>query len=141
MAIREHPDTGTVLMCDFGGGFRVPEMVKRRPVVVISPKIRNRPGLCTVVPLSTTAPTPAMEYHCQIDLDPPLPEKWVSLGLWIKGDMICSVSLDRLDFIRTGKHDDGRRKYYFHKLPRQTISGIRGCILAGLGLSHLTKHL
>ncbi|MEQ9178418.1 MAG: type II toxin-antitoxin system PemK/MazF family toxin, partial [Nitratireductor sp.] len=34
-------------MCDFNTGFRVPEMVKRRPVVVISPKIKARPRLCT----------------------------------------------------------------------------------------------
>nr|WP_232792959.1 type II toxin-antitoxin system PemK/MazF family toxin [Caulobacter hibisci] len=128
-------------MCDFGGGFRVPEMVKRRPVVVISPKIRNRPGLCTVVPLSTTAPAPRMAYHCQIEIEPPLPERFVSSGLWVKGDMICTVSLERLDFIRTGKREDGSRKYYFHRLDRQTMSEIRGRVLVGLGLSHLTKHL
>ena len=64
MAIREHPPTGSILMCDFNAGFREPEMVKRRPVVVISPKIRARPGLCTVVALSTTVPAPVMDYHC-----------------------------------------------------------------------------
>lgn len=63
MTIREHPAIGTVLMCEFEPGFRVPEMVKRRPVVVISPKIAARPGLCMIVSLSTTPPDPVMQYH------------------------------------------------------------------------------
>lgn len=58
MAIREHPPLGTLLLCDFGSGFKPPEMVKRRLVVVISPRIKARPGLCTVVALSTTLPKP-----------------------------------------------------------------------------------
>lgn len=70
MPIREHPQTGTVMLCDFNAGFRVPEMVKRRPCVVISPKIASRPGLCTVVALSTDRPNPVMSYHCQIDYVP-----------------------------------------------------------------------
>jgi len=57
MAINEHPVSGTILMCNFAPGFQQPEMVKRRPVIVISPKISRRPNLCTVVALSTTAPS------------------------------------------------------------------------------------
>ena len=40
-------------MCDFRTGFKPPEMVKMRPVVVVSGK---RTGVGTVVPLSATAP-------------------------------------------------------------------------------------
>ncbi|WP_198669160.1 type II toxin-antitoxin system PemK/MazF family toxin [Elioraea thermophila] len=47
---------GTILLCDDDTGFRPPEMVKRRPVVVVSPRLPHRDGLATVVPLSTTAP-------------------------------------------------------------------------------------
>lgn len=44
-----------VLICDFTTGFQAPEMVKKRPVVVVSP--RRRIGqVCTVVPLSSVAP-------------------------------------------------------------------------------------
>jgi uncharacterized protein YifN (PemK superfamily) len=32
MAIKEHPPIGTVLICDFQTDFRLPEMVKVRPV-------------------------------------------------------------------------------------------------------------
>lgn len=38
MALRFHPKPGTILMCDFDTGFQVPEMVKKRPVIVLSPK-------------------------------------------------------------------------------------------------------
>ena len=53
MAINFHPRLGQVLYCDFKTGFRPPEMVKARPVVVLS---RNHHELCTVVPLSGTEP-------------------------------------------------------------------------------------
>ena len=52
MAIGEHPAPGTILICDFKQGFREPEMVKQRPVIVLSPKIGIRAKLCTVVALA-----------------------------------------------------------------------------------------
>ncbi len=141
MAIREHPDLGTVLMCDFSAGFSEPEMVKRRPAVVISPRIRARPGLCTVVALSTTEPHPVMPYHCQIDLRPPLPPPFQSESIWVKGDMINAVSFHRLDLIRLGKNPDGKRKYLYKPLCPDTIRRIRVCVLHAMGLSILTKSL
>ncbi len=54
-----HPKPDTLLICDFDRGFKAPEMVKKRPVVVISPRRRkSTPQLCTVVPLSSSAPNP-----------------------------------------------------------------------------------
>lgn len=132
---------GTLLMCDFQQGFREPEMVKRRLVVVLSPKIQARPGLCTVVSLSTTPPNPAMPYHCQIDIRPVLPAKYVSDGVWVKGDMVYAVGFHRLDLVRTGKDIYGNRNYYFSCLSADNIKKIRECVLHGMGLSALTKHL
>jgi hypothetical protein len=43
MSISEHPHTGVVVMCDYNSGFRLPEMVKRRPVVIISPAHSSAP--------------------------------------------------------------------------------------------------
>lgn len=91
MPIKEHPFVGSILLCDFNSGFREPEMVKRRPVVVLSPKIAARPGLCTVVALSETEPHPRLPYHCQIDIRPKLPDGFNSDGVWVKGDMIYAV--------------------------------------------------
>ncbi|GAW42051.1 PemK-like protein [Brevundimonas sp. SH203] len=141
MAIREHPKIGTILMCDFDSGFTPPEMVKRRPVVVVSPKIVARPGLCTVVPLSTTAPDPVMQFHCQIDLPDLLPDWLDKKGVWVKADMMVAVALSRLDFIRLAKSRQGKREYCFSTITSDNLRTIRGCILAGLGLAHLTKSL
>ena len=141
MPIREHPKLGSLLMCDFDQGFREPEMVKRRLVVVLSPKIEAHPGLCTVVALSTTAPNPVMPYHCQIDIHPELPERFQSKQIWVKGDIVCSVGFHRLDLIRTGKDGNGGRNYYYSPLSDSNIKKIRECVLRGIGLSALTKHL
>ena len=141
MPINEHPYTGTVLLCDFNLGFVEPEMVKRRPVVVLSPKIAARPGLCTVVALSGKAPIPVMPYHCQIDIRPELPQEFSSNGVWVKGDMIYAVGLHRLDFIRTGKTPAGKRTYHYEPLSNENIKRIRTCVLKALGLSILTNHL
>jgi mRNA interferase MazF len=141
MAIREHPALGTILMCDFGAGFAEPEMVKRRPVVVLSPKIGARPYLYTVVALSTKTPDPVMPYHCQIDLRPRLPPPLQSDGVWVKGDMVNTVGFHRLDLIRLGKERDGKRIYLYQPLSSDTLRRVRVCVLHAMGLSTLTKHL
>jgi mRNA interferase MazF len=141
MSIAEHPPTGVVVMCDFNAGFKSPEMVKRRPVVVISPRIRTRPGLCTIVALSTKAPDPVMPYHCQIDLDPRMPGKWESNGVWVKGDMVNVVGYHRLDLIRLGRSEGGKRIYLLEPLSAEKIKQIRSCVLAALGLERLTPNL
>jgi len=51
MALKYHPDPGDILICNFAVGFKEPEMVKSRPCVVLSPRLRRRSGLCTVVSL------------------------------------------------------------------------------------------
>ncbi|HYF85489.1 type II toxin-antitoxin system PemK/MazF family toxin [Azospirillum sp.] len=141
MPIREHPPIGTVLLCDFDQGFREPEMVKRRPVIVISPKISVRAGLCTVVALSTTEPAPNMAYHCQITLDPPLPDPWGDKARWVKGDMVCAVGFHRLDFPRLGKDQGGKRLYRYDPISAADLRRVRHCVLCSLGLAGLTKHL
>lgn len=140
MPIKEHPVTGTVLLCDFEAGFKEPEMTKRRPVVVLSPKIAARPNLCTVVSLSTTPPAPILAYHCKIEV-PGLPAPWDGRETWVKGDMIYAVGFHRLDFFRLGKDARGKRQYLYKPLSNEAISEIRACVLKGLGLSLLTKHL
>lgn len=128
-------------MCDFSSGFRVPEMVKKRPVIVLSPKIRARHKLCTVVALSTTPPEKVMPYHAQINIRPLLPGNYDSDGLWIKGDMVNAVGFHRLDLIRTGKNEAGKRTYYYHTATEEQMKIVEACILRAIGLSTLTKYL
>ena len=141
MAITFHPKQGSILMCDFSNGFMPPEMVKRRPVIVISPVIQARPGLCTVVCLSTTEPDPVMPYHLSLILPEPLPPNWSANNVWVKGDMVYSVSFKRLDFARLGKDRSGKRLYYRGMLSHDTLQAVQRCILHGFGLATLTKYL
>lgn len=140
MAIQFHPDPGTVLICDFAG-FRQPEMIKRRPVVVISPRFRQRDGLCTVVPLSTTKPRKVCEYHCQLDFDPVMPAPYNEPQMWVKADMICAVSFDRLSLPYIGKDQDGKRLYDIRHISDDSLKRVQVCVLNGMGMAHLTSGL
>lgn len=127
-----------MLVCDFSG-FRQPEMIKRRPVVVISPRFRQRDGLCTVVPLSTTKPRTVCEYHCQLSFDPVLPAPYSEALMWVKADMICAVSFDRLSLPYMGKDQDGKRLYDIRHISDVDLRQVQVCVLNGMGLSRLTS--
>ena len=85
---------GDFLICNFTGN-KPPEMIKVRPVVVISPARRDGSGTCIVVPLSTTPPSRVQPYHHRMD---PLsrPEGYREKEVWAKCDMVAHVSLKRL---------------------------------------------
>lgn len=129
------PELGHVLMCDFETGFRPPEMIKRRPVIVISPKLRIRRPLCTVVPLSTKRPDPVEAFHHKLP-DGTIPGLKSTKETWVKCDMIYAVSLERLDRLKTG-----HRKYSAPRLPRDQILKIQKCLLHALGMHTLTNHI
>lgn len=86
MSITFHPNPGTVLICDFSTGFQPPEMVKRRHVVVVSPRRRHHSGLCLVVPFSTVAPNPVEAFHHLIPVGA-YPFFHPQRDVWAKGDM------------------------------------------------------
>jgi uncharacterized protein YifN (PemK superfamily) len=139
--IHDHPAPGTILVCNFDGTFKEPEMVKPRCVIVLSPRIRARARLCTVVCLSTTDPHPVQQYHCRLDIRPRLPSSWESDGIWVKGDMVYSVGFHRLDLIRMGKSRDGRRIYRMETITEDQMRQVKSCVLRGLGMNGLTKYL
>src|SRR5690554_4905370 len=103
------PSPGLIVICDFQG-LREPEIVKRRPAIVVSPRSRRSGGLCTVVPCSTTAPIPELAHHFPLRIDPPLPNPYPEPELWVKCDMIYTVSLERLNLPWT-KNENGKRQY------------------------------
>ncbi|HAD86504.1 MAG TPA: hypothetical protein DCG48_03995 [Rhodospirillaceae bacterium] len=137
MALRFHPKRGAVLVCNFDTGFEVPEMVKRRPVIVVSPRHRTRHGLCTVVPLSTTPPAQVCDYHCTVKLD--LPAPWRAPEMWVKADMVATVGFHRLDLIATKRGKDGKRRYLNIRMDDEQLANVQRAMLHGLGLSHLTE--
>jgi mRNA interferase MazF len=141
MPLQIHPQVGAVLVCDFDPGFREPEMVKRRPVIVVSPRLRRRDGLCTVVPLSTTPPNEEFPYHYRISFTPLLPKPYDAAMHWVKADMLYTVGFHRLFPLRRGRDEIGRRQYDNRVIGGQELTAIRRCILYGLGMQSLTVAL
>lgn len=112
MALQYGVRPKTILLCDYDlGGFKPPEMVKRRPAVVITGLLPGRDRLHTVVPLSGTPSPEGRRYHCRIELDAPLPEPFAETVWWAKCDMVATVGFFRLDLFQTKRDQYGRRKY------------------------------
>ena len=141
MALTYHPPRASVVKVNYDKGFVPPEMVKPRLAVVISKPIKQRHGLCTVVPLSMTAPPQVMPFHCELAIPFKLPTYWGQSSRWVKGDMICAVSWNRVDLLSLGKDDSGRRIYQTKTLDDADFDKVLRCVLHGLGMSTLTKNL
>ena len=133
MALKFHPSPGAILICDYSTGFILPEMIKKRPVIVISPRPRRQRQLCTIVPLSTTKPDPIESYHHQLN-SLSLPDKLARKETWAKCDMLATVSLERLDRIKIGKDMNGKRIYINHSIISEDMDAIMKCVLTALGL-------
>lgn len=118
---------------DLSEGFRAPEMVKRRPAIVLSPKIPGRSFLCTIVPLSTSPPHTILPHHMQIFLDPPLPKPYATPNMWVKGDIVLTVAFHRLALLFGGK-ENGQRLYDVRVLDMATLARVRACVRAGIGV-------
>ena len=126
---------GTVLLCDYDlGGFQPPEMTKRRPAVVVSPRLPYRDGLCAVVPLSGSEPQRELRYVVRVELSDDLPHPFPQHIWWAKCDMVATVAFKRLDLFRTERGSDGKRRYLHPKLPTAEFDRIKAGVLAGLGL-------
>jgi uncharacterized protein YifN (PemK superfamily) len=132
MPVPFQPKPRTVLYCDFEG-FIEPEMIKRRPVIVLAAHKRNS-KLVTVVPLSTTAPALLETHHVKL-LQNPLPSGQ-AVEVWAKCDMVAVVSTERLDLIRTGKRlQNGKREYVVPRIGHEQFGAIRMGVVSALGLA------
>ena len=138
MAIQFHPSPGTILICDFNRGFVEPEMTKKRPCLVVSPRRRRGGRTCTIVPFSTKKPRPFLDHHFKLTLDEPLSDYYSELVQWVKCDMVYSVSFDRLSPFKAGKDENGRRLWENKSVSDDALLAIRRCILYGIGINDLT---
>ena len=135
--INFHPRKGSVLICDFSQGFKPPEMVKARPVVVVTPQLKGRANLCTVVPLSSVEPIPIRAFHHKMSAES-LTSKLRQTRCWAKCDMLYTVSLARLDRIRE-RRPSGKRIYVTGKVTEADMDAIEIAIINGLGLGGRLK--
>jgi uncharacterized protein YifN (PemK superfamily) len=126
MALKFYPRAGQIYIADFHG-FVPPEMVKMRPVVVISPKLPYRSDLVAIVPLSTTRPHHDLPFCVQLSKNY-MPGGDPALETWAKCDMITNLCTDRLSAIKVG-----RRKYEYPVMTADDLSAVRRGVLVGLG--------
>jgi uncharacterized protein YifN (PemK superfamily) len=139
MGIKFPVGVGTILLCDYSrGGFQPPEMVKRRPAVVISPRLPHRDGLCTVVPISADQPDHDVDYVVRLEFDPPLPEPFSYKVAWAKCDRLATVGFARLDLFHTERDQYGKRRYLHPKLSDVDLQRVRTAILHAIGARNLT---
>lgn len=128
------PQPGQILVCNFSLGFTPPEMVKVRPVMVVSPKTTPWTGLCMVVPISSKEPSPMLGHHYALPAGLVPRSKYANS--WIKGDMVMTVGAKRLDRFKVGF-----RKYEAPVAPPEVLKAVRRCILHSAGMKSLTPHL
>ncbi|MDL2267995.1 type II toxin-antitoxin system PemK/MazF family toxin [Desulfovibrio sp. OttesenSCG-928-G15] len=129
MSIKYAPAKGSIIICEFDKYAMLPEMQKRRPVVVLS---SVAPRLCLVVPLSTTEPEPQEPWHYLLNTPSPLPAPYDSKAHWVKGDMVFPASFDRLMLPFRGKDRNGKRIYDVKVAAPDDFEAIRRCVAAAL---------
>ena len=128
MPLKYQPKEASILICDFSG-FVPPEMVKKRPVVILRKHPHNS-SLVTVVPLSTTAPTRVGAHHVELPCYIPGEAEIC----WAKCDMIYTLSIERLDRCKVRSRQGGREYKVFTMTPEH-FDAVKTAVLAGLGLS------
>lgn len=123
MGLKFQPEPGMVLICNFRG-FEPPEMVKRRPVVVVASNPDTR-QLVTVVPLSRSPPQCLRAWHYALR-EPLIP---LSGGgrIWVKCDILHTFSTARLELIRIT-----RGHYAAGQMAAVDYASVHGAIVAWL---------
>lgn len=127
MPIQFHPRAGQILMCDFKG-FVEPEMIKVRPVMVVSPKLPFRSHIVAIVPISLSAPRHDQPYVVRLSKNYH-PQEADDLPCWAKCDMIVNIGLHRLEGFKVG-----RRKWATPQATSEDLRSVRAGVLHGLGV-------
>lgn len=127
MALRFSPRAGTLAICRFPPpGIAVGvEMVKTRPVIVVSRVLDGRHGVATVVPISMTPPSEPRRWHVLVP-ETAMPKGWREKAgdRWAKCDMVTTVSLERLSMADARRHD-GKLRYSAAEIDASTLHRIR----------------
>lgn len=131
MPLQYPPNRGEVVVADFSN-LLPHEMTKIRPCVVISPRYQIRSNLVTVVCLSTTQPDIFMDYHDKLEFDTPFSPKFPSRFMWIKGDMLYTLSLMRINRPHVVL-PNGKRDYPIRMLEPADMNKVMKCVLCGIG--------
>jgi mRNA interferase MazF len=132
--LKFHPRAGTLLMCDFRGMI-IPEITKKRPVIVVSPRLAYRNKLAMIVPLSTTPPDHQQPFQVRLSRNYH-PNEAEELPVWAKCDLVCSVSFTRLD-----RFSIANRTFIAPEVSDLDLQAVRQGILNALGFVNLTERV
>jgi uncharacterized protein YifN (PemK superfamily) len=66
-------------------------------------------------------------------LDPPLPRPYDEPEMWVKGDIVLTVSFHRLRLLFS-RWNNGERVYDVRVLNDIQLEAVKNCVRAGLGL-------
>ena len=132
MSLKFYPRAGQIFVADFSD-LKAPEITKKRPVIVISPRLPYRSELTAVVPISTTAPRQDLPFVYKLERNytpwgDPLQD------CWVKADLVMNISLQRLSAFKVD-----RRKYLYPTLTQEDLENVRMAVLSGLGLDGYKK--
>jgi uncharacterized protein YifN (PemK superfamily) len=118
VGIPYYPKAAEVYMCDFprrdakhmDEDVLQGEMVKARLVVVVNKKLSGRDGLVNVVPISMTPPFVHCPWHVLIPNSclPALVVRSSTDARYAKCDMVCTVSLERLNYYQGHWNSDAQ---------------------------------
>jgi len=139
MAIPFHPKKKQILICNFKG-YIPPEINESRPVVVLREEVTGSQKLVIVVPLSNTTPVPLCDFHCQLT-NSTLTGCMSGKTHWVKGDLIYTVSVDRLDRVK-GPPEKGSGKkcsYTVGQVSNEDFAKILECIKSNFDSSSITN--
>ncbi len=108
-------------------------MTKKRPVIIVSPRLPHRSKVAAIVPISTTAPKHDLPFVVRLSKNyhPSEDEKD---PCWAKCDMLLNISTERLQSFKVG-----RRKYHTPTLNDEDFKAVQQGVIHGLGLMHLLK--
>jgi uncharacterized protein YifN (PemK superfamily) len=138
MAINGSPRNGAILMCDFAPHelelISDGNMVKTRPVVVVSPQHQRGGRLIHVVPISMTAPKEAKPWHVEIPLHClPAPAQRKPGLRWAKCDMVVTVGYSRLNRYE-GPKKAGQTIYYDGNIDLETMVALKKALASVFGI-------
>ncbi|WP_052698031.1 type II toxin-antitoxin system PemK/MazF family toxin [Luteibacter yeojuensis] len=138
MAILGSPRNGAILMCEFdkhelelaSDG----NMVKTRPVIVLSPQRNRRGRLLHVVPISMTPPRIIEPWHVEIALACfPAPLQRAVGTRWAKCDMVVTVGWSRLSRYE-GPRRAGRASYHDTYVDQVTMLRLKRAVASVFGI-------
>lgn len=124
-----HPKQGQIVFCKFEG-LKTPEMVKERPVIIMTKKLPFRKDLFTVLPLSTTKPPKILDWHYKLDKKYIPNTPFFKGDCWVKADMVYTLSVKRMWLIRLG---GGR--YFYDLLPDDIMQDIKKAMWSAIDYS------